>query len=294
MARKGKNKLVKIAEQMAVNLDPNNVLVVDALNLAFRWKPYKVKKGEKPAKVTAFASEFVKTVESLARSYKCGKIVIAADQGGSLYRREIFPDYKGNRKELYKDDTAEEKEVTRQFFDEYERAIEACDGRFELLRFPGVEADDIAAYIVTNRVRYGIEQIWLISSDRDWDLLVDENVSRFSTVTRKEQTVLTWDNPVPREDYLTYKCLIGDKGDNVPGVDGVGPKRAASIIAEYGSVFDIADALPLSGKYKYIAALNSFKDQLLMNVELMDLPTYCAEAIGESNCYLIDDAFNAN
>lgn len=280
--------MVKIADQMAANLNPNNVLIVDAMNLAFRWKPRKVKKGEKPAKFVPFVDDFVKTVASLAKSYNCGKIIVAADQGGSVYRREIFPDYKGNRKELYKDDTAEEKEITRQFFDEYERAIEACDGRFELLRFSGVEADDIAAYIVTNRVRYGIEQIWLISSDRDWDLLVDENVSRFSTVTRKEQTILTWDNPVPREDYLTYKCLIGDKSDNVPGVEGIGPKRAASIITEYGSVFDIADALPLSGKYKYIAALNEFKDQLLMNIELMDLPTYAGDALGKINRSEVD------
>ena len=275
--------MVKIAEQMAVNLDPNNVLIVDALNLAFRWRPYKAKKGEKPAKVTSFASDFVKTVESLARSYKCGKIIIAADQGGSQYRREIFPDYKSNRKDLYKDDSAEEKEVTRQFFDEYERVVAACDKEFTLLRYQGVEADDIAAYIVSKRRDFGIEQIWLISSDRDWDLLIAEDVSRFSTVTRKEQTIETWDNVVPIEDYLTYKCLVGDKGDNVPGVDGVGPKRAASIIAEHGSVFDIVDACPLPGKYKYIASLNAFKDQLLINVELMDLLTFCEEAIGPDN-----------
>ena len=275
--------MVKIAEQMAVNLDPNNVLIVDALNLAFRWRPYKAKKGEKPAKVTSFASDFVKTVESLARSYKCGKIIIAADQGGSQYRREIFPDYKSNRKDLYKDDSAEEKEVTRQFFDEYERVVAACDKEFTLLRYQGVEADDIAAYIVSKRRDFGIEQIWLISSDRDWDLLIAEDVSRFSTVTRKEQTIETWDNVVPIEDYLTYKCLVGDKGDNVPGVDGVGPKRAASIIAEHGSVFDIVDACPLPGKYKYITALNDFKDQLLVNVELMDLLTFCEEAIGPDN-----------
>lgn len=275
--------MVKIADQMAANLNPNNVLIVDALNLAFRWKPYKAKKGEKQAKVTPFADDFVKTVKSLAKSYNCAKIIVAADQGGSLYRREIFPDYKGNRKDLYKDDSAEEKEITRQFFDEYERVVAACDQNFTLLRYQGVEADDIAAYIVSKRRDFGIEQIWLISSDRDWDLLIADDVSRFSTVTRKEQTVETWDNVVPIEDYLTYKCLVGDKGDNVPGVDGVGPKRAASIIAEHGSVFDIVDACPLPGKYKYIASLNAFKDQLLVNVELMDLLTFCEEAIGPDN-----------
>lgn len=261
-----------------------SVLIVDALNLAFRWKH----SGQ-----LAFVKDYLSTVESLARSYKCEKIVIAADQGGSLYRREIFPDYKANRKELYANDTAAEKEATRKFFDEYERVLEACDSRFTLLRYNGVEADDIAAYIVGNRKRFGIANIWLISSDRDWDLLIDKHVSRFSTVTRKEQTLDTWDNPVPPEDYLTYKCLIGDKGDNIPGIDGIGPKRAAGIIAEYGNVFDIADAIPINGKYKYIQALNANKDQLLTNVELMDLVTYSEEAVGKINCVDIENRINA-
>lgn len=276
--------MVKIADRMAVNLDPENVLIVDAMNLAFRWKH---------SGATSFVDDYLKTVESLARSYKCGKILIAADWGGSIYRKEIFPDYKANRKELYKDDTEAQKKATREFFDEYERVIEACDRRFTVLRFKGVEADDIAAHVVANRDAYGIEQIWLISSDRDWDLLVGENVSRFSTVTRKEQTLDTWDNPVPPEDYLTYKCLIGDKGDNIPGVDGVGPKRAASIIAEYGSIFDIVDALPIAGKYKYIEALNASRDQLLTNIELMDLVEYCDEAIGKQNIFEIEERINA-
>ena len=64
----------------------------------------------------------------------------------------------------------------------------------------------------------------MISSDKDWDLLVDAKISRFSTVTRKETTLLNWDEhyDFDPEYFLTYKCLTGDKGDNVPGVDGVG------------------------------------------------------------------------
>ncbi len=274
--------MVKIADQL--NHSAENVLIVDAMNLAFRWKHQGA---------SQFVDDYIKTVESLARSYKCGKIIIAADKGGSIYRREIFPEYKANRKEAYKDDTPAQKEATRKFFDEYERVLEACDKRFTLLRYDGVEADDIAAYIVGNREHFGIEHIWLISSDRDWDLLVGEHVSRFSTVTRKEQTLDTWDNPVPPEDYLAFKCLVGDKGDNIPGVEGVGPKRAASIIAEYGSIFDICDALPIAGKYKYILALNESRDQLFTNIELMDLVTYSEEAVGKMNCVDIENRVNA-
>jgi DNA polymerase-1 len=278
MVTEGTTKMVKISE-MLEPMPEQNLMIVDALNLAFRWKH----QGS-----TDFAQEYKRTVDSLARSYKSGRVIIAADWGGSEYRREIFPDYKGNRKELYADDTPEQKEQTRLFFDEYERTLELLDRSFTLLRYKGVEADDIAAWITKNRVEFGFDNIWLISSDRDWDLLIDKYTHRFSYVTRKEQTLDTWDNPVPPEQYLCYKCLMGDKGDNIPGVPGVGPKRATSLLEQYGSIMDICDQIPLPGKYKYIQAVNENRDQLLTNIELMDLKTYCEEAIGKQN---IEDIF---
>lgn len=255
-------------------LPHGNALVVDAMNIAFRWKH---------AGSTDFADEFVNTIRSLARSYECGQVLIAADMKGSSYRKEIFPEYKGNRKELIANQTVEEKHAIDQFFRDYEKCIEACDQYFTVFRYEGVEADDIAAYIVKNMSYYLIDSIWLISSDRDWDLLINENVSRFSTVTRKEITLDTWDYEVTPEHYLSYKCLMGDKGDNIPGIPGVGPKRAADLIEKYGSALDIADQVPLPGKYKYIQAVNENAKQIYLNHELMDLLTYCDEAIGHAN-----------
>lgn len=265
--------MVKMSD-MLEPMPEQNLMIVDALNLAFRWKH----QGS-----TSFADDYKKTVDSLARSYKSGRVIIAADWGGSEYRREIFPEYKANRKELYENDSPEEKEATRLFFEEYEATLELLDKSYTLFRYKGVEADDIAAWLVTNRQLIGFDKIWLISSDRDWDLLVDEHTHRFSYVTRKEQTPETWDNPVPMEQYLCYKCLVGDKGDNIPGVPGVGPKRATALLEQYGSVMDICDQVPLPGKYKYIQAVNENRDQLLTNIELMDLKTYCEEALGKQN-----------
>ena len=70
--------------------DGNCTLIVDALNLAFRWKH----QGR-----TDFRYEYQRTVESLARSYDCKNIIITADLGSSSYRKEINPEYKQNRKE---------------------------------------------------------------------------------------------------------------------------------------------------------------------------------------------------
>ena len=114
------------------------------------------------------------------------------------------------------------------------------------------------------------------------DLLIQEGVMRFSYVTRKEVTVDNWDEhyEVSREQYACFKCLTGDKGDNVPGVAGIGPKRASALLQEYGSAYNIYDNLPIPGKYKYIQELNASEDLILKNYELMDLLTHCDDAIG--------------
>ena len=251
-----------------------NLMIVDALNLCFRWR------GQ-----SSYRRDYISTIKSLAVSYDAGTVIVCADWGGSDYRKNIYPEYKANRKELVEKQTAEEKEQARKFFDEYERLLEDIDKdkSFTLFRYKGVEADDIAAYLVSRLHDYGFSQAWLISSDRDWDLLISEYVSRFSYVTRKEQTLDTWDYPVTPEQYISYKVLVGDSGDNIPGVPGVGPKRAAALIEQYGSAMDIYGAIPLAGKQKFIQAVNDSKDQLLLNYELMDLVSFCQDAIGHEN-----------
>ena len=261
------------------------VIVIDALNLGFRWKH----QGR-----TDFADDYMRTVESLASSYNCGSIVIAADWGSSTFRQGIYPEYKGNRKEKYEKQTPAEAEAFQKFIEEMERTLALMDKRWCVLRFKGVEADDIAAYVVQNREQYGIDHIWLMSTDRDWDLLINPNVSRFSYINRKETTFENWKDThnYSIEEYITIKCLMGDTGDNVPGIPQIGPKRAEGLVKEFGSAFDIYDAAPFSSRYKYIQSLNENIELLLTNMELMDLLAYCEEAIGSENTVTIDNSLS--
>lgn len=251
-------------------------LIVDALNLAFRWKH----QGR-----TDFRHDYLQTVRSLAQSYKCSNIIITADWGSSSYRKEILPEYKQNRKDKYATQTEEEKQAFTNFFEEYEETLELLAESYQVLRYQGVEADDLAAHLVKQKEQYGLEDIWLLSSDRDWDLLIQEGVSRFSYVTRKEVTIDNWSEHynVTPEEYISFKCLTGDKGDNVPGITGIGPKRAEQLINMYGDAMTIYDNVPIEGHYKYIQELNLNAEVLLKNYELMDLVTYCDDAIGKDN-----------
>ena len=258
------------------NENENTVLIVDALNLAFRWKH----QGR-----SDFRYDFERTVESLAKSYDCSKLIITADWGSSSYRKNISEDYKQNRKEKFAEQTEEERIAFEEFFEEYEESLELLANKYPVFRYKGVEADDIAAHLVKHRDKYNLEYIWLISSDRDWDLLIQENVGRFSYVSRKEVTLDNWNEhyEVSPEQYISYKCLLGDKGDNVPGFPGVGPKKAVALIEQYGDAFGVYDACPIESRHKYIQAINHNAEQILQNYELMDLLTYCDEAIGAEN-----------
>lgn len=264
----------------------DSVLIVDSLNLAFRWKH----QGR-----SDFRYEYERTVESLAKSYGATKVIITSDWGSSSYRKELCPEYKQNRKDKFADQSQEEKIAFEEFFEEYEATLNLlAEKGWTVLRYKGVEADDIAAHLVKEKDKYKFKNIWLVSSDRDWDLLIQENVSRFSYVTRKEVTLENWKDHynVSPEEYISLKCLTGDKGDNVEGFSGIGPKRAESLIKEYGSAMDIYEILPIDSKYKFIQGLNENPDKLLLNYELMDLITYCDDAIGSSNLLDIEERLN--
>lgn len=267
-----------------LNQDNNTLLIVDSLNLAFRYKH---------SGATDFAEDYLRTVNSLKKSYKASHVIIACDQGSSTYRKALYPEYKQNRKDKQAEQTDAENAAFELFFEDFLATLEhiKTNTNYPVIKFQGVEADDIAAYIVSKKKSMPFEEIWLVSSDKDWDLLIQPKVSRFSYVTRKEVSHENWENHYEwsQEEYISIKCLMGDTGDNIFGVPSVGPKRATSLVREFGSTWDIIASIPLSGKYKYIQELNKCKDQLVVNYQLMDLVTHCEEAVGIENCKTIDE-----
>ena len=255
----------------------NCLMVVDALNLAFRWKH---------SGATDFYEDYKRTVDSLKKSYKAKWVIVAADQGSSSYRKAIYPEYKQNRKDKFAEQTEAEKAAFEIFFEDYQATLEHIRNTTDhpVIQFPQTEADDIAAYITANLKHLPVEHTWLISSDKDWDLLVSDKVSRFSYVTRKEVTANNWHThyDCTQEEYISIKCLMGDSGDNILGVEGIGPKRALSLVQEYGTALDIVASLPIQSKLKYIQSLNASGDRIMLNYQLMDLVTFCKQALGDN------------
>lgn len=249
-------------------VDQRNLMVVDCFNLAFRFKH----RGEYDMKVP-----MLRTIRSLAKSYQAVDIVILSDWGSSAFRKNAFEGYK-NR---VHDDSEEEKAKFKEFMDGFNEALELLATLYPVLKLHKVEADDLAAYIV-KKYKDKYDNIWLISTDRDWDLLLNDNVHRFSFYTRKEydlDTIYETHGCDTVDQFISMKVLMGDDGDTIPGVYGIGNKRAYNLIREYGSALDIYDAIPLPGKQQFIQNINKSADLIMLNYELMDLLTYCEEAI---------------
>ena len=262
--------------EMSKETTGNNILIVDSLNLAFRYKHTKHRN---------FAEDYYRTVKSLAKSYSADKIILACDWGKSVYRKNLYPEYKADRDVKIQSQTEEEKQEFFDFLEDFKLALEYCKDSFTILRYEGIEADDIAAYLTHYIFKDTDSNIWLISSDKDWDLLLTSNVHRFSYVTRKEYTLDNWNEryEYPHDIALDIKVLVGGK-DNVAGVPQVGEKRAHVVLQRYDTAFDVADSLPISGTAKYIKNINEFgKDKILRNIELIDKITYCPDILGKEN-----------
>lgn len=102
-----------------------NLLIVDGLNIAFRWKHQGV---------LDFKYDYIRTVESLAKSYNAGQIIVLAD-GGSFYRKEIFPEYKANRKEKYADQTEQEAKEFEMFMAEFSNTLTLLKEKYPVFQF---------------------------------------------------------------------------------------------------------------------------------------------------------------
>lgn len=255
------------------DIEQNNLLIVDSLNYAFKYK-HKGTKG--------FAASMVRDISSFGNSYKAKDIIVLGD-GGSYYRKNIYPEYKANR--VYADD---DKATFEEFLAEYNKALDLC--KYPVLKFKGVEADDIAAYLV-DTLHNSYDNIWVLSTDKDLDLLLKPNVHRFSYINRKEVYLSTFEEQYgyPPDMHISIKVLQGDAGDNVKGIPGIGIKRAHQLIRQYGSAYDIYVSLPLEGSQKFIQELNNSKDLILLNYSLMDLMETYKEALGADNINKIQE-----
>jgi len=250
-----------------VNSNKNNLLLLDGNNVSYRYI--------RRANYNSYQDDFIRTVRSLAKSYDAAKTIACFDYGKSYYRMEMFDEYKGNRKE----ELSEEEQARKdEFFAVLNMLPELMTEQVVKLR--GVEADDTITYLV-ERFKNEYEHVWIVSSDKDLIQLVDDNVSIFNIFSRKEITKesLAENLNVSPSEFMLSRIIEGDTGDNIIGIEGIGPKRAQSLAREYKTLDNLLAALPLKGRAKYIQNLNAGADMLIRNEKLINLKRYNEQAI---------------
>ena len=153
---------------------------------------------------------------------------VALDQGGSTFRKSLFPAYKAHRP-LYNPDIRVQFEIIQNL----------CQAlRIPILRQEGVEADDLLASAVELALMDSEWNVVLVSSDKDLGQLVGPRVRLFDPIkeTFLDEKIVEdlWGVPVSKIAFV--QALAGDTSDNIPGIPGVGPKTAAAWIREFGDI----------------------------------------------------------
>ena len=151
------------------------------------------------------------------------------DKGKCAARLELAPAYKANRPPMPEDLRAQMEPIRNMI-----RAF-----GWPIVESEGFEADDlIGAAAVSETER----EVLILSSDKDLSQLIDDRV-KMLVPDRDGKGLLIRDIDatrekfgVPPEGIVDYLSLIGDSSDNIPGVEGVGPKTAAALIAQFGSI----------------------------------------------------------
>jgi DNA polymerase-1 len=153
---------------------------------------------------------------------------VSGDRG--TFRSQLYPDYKAHRPPPPEDLGPQ---------------VDRCLETLKVVGVPiigaeGFEADDVIATLVTRlRAAHPELRIRIISKDKDLkQLLVNDHVSLYDVHKDEEITAEVWkeETGLTPAQVIDYLAIMGDNVDNVPGVEGVGPKTAAQLIAEYGSL----------------------------------------------------------
>ena len=191
-------------------------------------------------------------------------IAFVMDASGPTFRDDIDPDYKANRPPM-PDELRVQIEPLMQ--------IVGALG-LPILREAGVEADDVIGTLALQAAEAGVDVV-VSTGDKDMAQLVSPRVQLVNTMSgsRLDSDAAVIDKFGVRPSRIVdYLSLVGDKVDNIPGVDKCGPKTAAKWLAEYDSlegVIEHADAI----KGKVGDNLRAVLERLPLNRQLATIRT---------------------
>ncbi len=162
------------------------------------------------------------------------------DAKGKNFRHALYPDYKATRPPMPDDLRSQAEQI---------QDLVALMG-WPVLAIPEVEADDVIGTLARHAAAKG-HRVLISTGDKDMTQLVNEQITLVNTMSGEKLDIagVTEKFGVPPQGIVDYLTLVGDKVDNVPGVDKCGPKTAVKWLTEYGTLENLmAHADEVGGK----------------------------------------------
>lgn len=190
--------------------------------------------------------------------------VCVFDASKKTFRNDIYTPYKANRQE-----TPQELVVQMELTREAARSM-----GMPVLCVHGVEADDVIATLAREFCTH-TDATRIITSDKDLMQLVSDCVFLYDGMKEAEiRTPQVFDKFGVRPDQvIDVQSLMGDSSDNVPGVPGIGPKKAAELINQFGSLDNLYQNLDQVKNDRIRQLLSDYKDQAYISKQLVTLHT---------------------
>ena len=218
--------------QQPVDIKGWRVFVVDAHSLIFQvfhaLPEMSSPRGEQVGAVFGFVRDMLYLIEEK----KPDALICAFDLSGPTFRNEMFDGYKADRGEMPDELVGQIPKI--------ERVLGAM--AIPVLACQGFEADDVLATVARICDEAGAN-CFLVTGDKDCRQLITDRVAVYNI--RKNQVfdaaALRQEWGVGPDQVVDFQALIGDKVDCVPGVPGIGPKTAQTLLETYGTLDNLLE-----------------------------------------------------
>ncbi|OGY67024.1 MAG: hypothetical protein A3B16_02795 [Candidatus Zambryskibacteria bacterium RIFCSPLOWO2_01_FULL_45_43] len=241
------------------------LLLIDANSLIHRCfhalPPLTSPSGEPINAIYGLSSILLK----ILRDHQPEYVAAAFDRPEPTFRDSMYKEYKAQRPPTA-DTLIPQLIKAREVFQKF--GITA-------LEKAGYEADDIVGTLAEKFKKIADISVIIFSGDKDNLQLIDGNMVVVELLKTGVSKTVTYDERLFLQDYgfspkqlIDYKALVGDTSDNIPGVNGIGPKGATDLIKEYGSVEKIYEEVGLIPKKVLQAKLEANRANAFLSKKL--------------------------
>ena len=222
--------LAAMANEKTLYLLDGHALVYQ-YHFAFRDRPLINSKGVNTSAIVGFT----RMLWDLLQNSDPSHIAVVFDPSGGTFREQLYVEYKANREEQPED--------IRAALPKIRQIVEAMNIPVKIVQ--DYEADDVIGTLAKQAEAEGYD-VFMVTPDKDYGQLVSEKIHQYRpsrmgsgvTILRRQDILDKWDIERP-EQVIDVLALMGDSSDNIPGVPGIGPKTAAKLLKEFGSLEEI-------------------------------------------------------